>query len=188
VYVGIDVSKEHLDVATDDGAFSARFTNDEQGFGELVIRLQEVKPTLVILESTAQYQLEVSLVLATAQIPLAIVNPRQVRDYAKAMGILAKTDKLDAVTIARFGATVKPAAQTLPDAKTLELEALLTRRRQLVAMIASEKNRLQAIFGPAKQGAAAQSVRVFVMRGFRRNTRTVAKRRKETSYLFLKVS
>jgi transposase len=146
VYVGIDVSKEHLDVATDDGAFSAQFPNDEQGFGELVIRLQEVKPTLVILESTAQYQLEVSLVLATAQVPLAIVNPRQVRDYAKAMGILAKTDKLDAVTIARFGATVK-------------LEALLTRRRQLVGMIASEKNRLQAIFGPAKQGAAAQSVR-----------------------------
>jgi transposase len=159
VYVGIDVSKEHLDVATDDGAFSAQFANDEQGFGALVIRLQEVKPTLVILESTAQYQLGVSLMLATAQIPLAIVNPRQVRDYAKAMGILAKTDKLDAVTIARFGATVKPAAQTLPDAETLELEALLTRRRQLVGMIASEKNRLQAIFGPAKQGAAAQSVR-----------------------------
>lgn len=159
MYVGIDVSKEHLDVASEDGAFNARFSNDEQGFGGLVLRLQELKPTLVILESTAQYQLEVSLVLASARIPIAVVNPRQVRDYAKAMGILAKTDKLDAVTIARFGATVTPAAQTLPDDETLELEALLTRRRQLVAMVAAEKNRLQAIFGPAKQGAAAQSVR-----------------------------
>jgi len=159
VYVGIDVSKDHLDVASEDGAFTGRFPNDEQGFGELTKRLREVQPTLVVLESTAQYQLEVSLVLAAAQIPLAVVNPRQVRDYAKAVGILAKTDKLDAVAIARFGAAVKPAAQTLPDEQTLELEALLTRRRQLVGMIASEKNRLQAIFGPAKQGAAAQSVR-----------------------------
>ena len=159
MYVGIDVSKDHLDVASDDGAFAARFSNNEQGFGDLTKRLREVQPTLVVLESTAQYQLEVSLVLAAAQIPLAVVNPRQVRDYAKAVGILAKTDKLDAVAIARFGAVVKPAAQTLPDAQTLELEALLTRRRQLVDMIASEKNRLQAIFGPAKQSAAAQSVR-----------------------------
>ena len=159
MYVGIDVSKDHLDVGNEDGTFTGRFPNDEQGFGELTKRLREVQPTLVVLESTAQYQLEVSLVLAAAHIPLAVVNPRQVRDYAKAVGILAKTDKLDAVAIARFGAAVKPAAQTLPDEQTLELEALLTRRRQLISMIASEKNRLQAIFGPAKQGAAAQSVR-----------------------------
>jgi transposase len=159
VYLGIDVSKDHLDVANEDGAFSARFTNNEEGFGELTSRLRELNPTLVVLESTAQYQLEVSLVLAAAQIPLAVVNPRQVRDYAKAMGILAKTDKLDATAIARFGAAAKPIAQTLPDTQTLELEALLTRRRQLVGMIASEKNRLQSIFGPAKNGAAAQSVR-----------------------------
>lgn len=159
MYVGIDVSKEQLDVASDDGAFVAQFSNDEEGHAELTKRLLHVGPTLVALESTGNYQLEVSLVLQAAKVPLAVVNPRQVRDFAKATGVLAKTDKLDAVSIARFAAAVKPASQTLPDDKTLELEALLTRRRQLIGMIASEKNRLQALFGPAKQSAAAQSIR-----------------------------
>lgn len=159
MYVGIDVSKDQLDVASEDGAFAGQFSNDEEGHGQLTRKLLEMRPTLVVLESTAQYQLEVSLTLAAAKIPLAVVNPRQVRDFAKASGILAKTDKLDAGVIARFGAFAKPAAQPLPDDQTLELEALLTRRRQLVVMVAAEKNRLQAIFGPAKQGAAAQSVR-----------------------------
>jgi transposase len=159
VYVGIDVSKEQLDVASDDGAFVAQFANDEEGHGELTKRLLQVRPTLVVLESTGNYQLEVSLVLQAAKVPLAVVNPRQVRDFAKATGVLAKTDKLDALSIARFAAAVKPSAQTLPDDQTLELEALLTRRRQLVGMIASEKNRLQALFGPAKQSTAAQSIR-----------------------------
>jgi len=159
VYVGIDVSKEQLDVASDDGAFVAQFSNDDEGHAELTKRLLQVKPTLVALESTGNHQLEVSLVLQAAKVPLAVVNPRQVRDFAKATGVLAKTDKLDAVSIARFAAAVKPAAQPLPDDKTLELEALLTRRRQLIDMIASEKNRLQSLFGPAKQSAAAQSIR-----------------------------
>jgi len=159
VYVGIDVSKEQLDVASDDGALVAQFSNDEEGHARLTKQLLDVKPALVVLESTGNYQLEVSLVLQAAKVPLAVVNPRQVRDFAKATGVLAKTDKLDAVSIARFAAAVKPSAQTLPDDETLELEALLTRRRQLVGMIASEKNRLQALFGPAKQSVAAQSIR-----------------------------
>ena len=78
--------------------------------------------------------------MAAAQLPVAVVNPRQVRDFAKAVGILAKTDKLDAAVLARFGATVRPSAAPLPDAESLELEALLTRRRQLVTMIASANN------------------------------------------------
>lgn len=159
MFVGIDVSKDRLDVASDDGALAAHFSNDEGGHGELTRQLLELKPTLVVLESTGPYQIEVSLVLAAAKLPVAVVNPRQVRDFAKALGILAKTDKLDANVIARFGATVKPLAQPLPDSETLELEALLTRRRQLVAMIASEKNRQQALFGPAKDSEAAQSIR-----------------------------
>jgi transposase len=159
VYVGIDVSKEHLDVASEDGALAARFSNDEEGHGKLTKQLLELRPTLVVMEATGNYQLEVGLVLAAAKIPLAVVNPRQVRDFAKALGILAKTDAIDALAIARFGAAVKPAPQTLPDDKSLELEALLTRRRQLIGMIASEKNRMQAPFGPAKQSPAAQSIR-----------------------------
>ena len=132
MYVGIDVSKDHLDVASEDGVLEARFSNDEQGHGELTKRLVEVSPSLVVMEATGNYQLELSLVLAAAKVPLAVVNPRQVRDFAKAMGILAKTDAIDARAIARFGATVKPSAQTLPDDEALELEALITRRRQLV--------------------------------------------------------
>lgn len=159
MFVGIDVSKDQLDVASNDGALVAAFANDEAGHGELARRLLELKPTLVVLESTGPYQIEVSLVLAAAKLPLAVVNPRQVRDFAKAMGILAKTDTLDAAVLAHFGATVKPAAQALPDAETLQLEALLTRRRQLVGMIASEKNRLQALLGPAKESGAAKSIR-----------------------------
>lgn len=159
MYVGIDVSKEQLDVASDDGTLSEAFTNDEQGHGALTRKLLELNPELVVLESTGPYQIEVSLVLQAARLPVAVVNPRQVRDFAKAIGILAKTDKLDASVIARFAATVKPQVQPLPDAESLELEALLTRRRQLVGMIAAEKNRLQALFGPAKDSEAAQSIR-----------------------------
>jgi transposase len=159
VYVGIDVSKEHLDVASDDGALEARFANDEQGHGQIAARLRELSPQLVVLEATGNFQLELSVVLASAKLPVAVVNPRQVRDFAKALGILAKTDAIDARTIARFGATVKPDVQPLPDEQTLELEALMTRRRQLVGMIASERNRMQSLFGPAKTSWAEKSIR-----------------------------
>ena len=159
MYVGIDVSKEYLDVATDDGALVERFSNDEKGHGELVNRMLELRPTLVVLEATGNYQLELSISLATARVPLAVVNPRQVRDFAKALGILAKTDRIDARAIARFGEATKPQAQPLPDDETLELEALMTRRRQLIGMIASEKNRLQSLFGPAKNSLAEKSIR-----------------------------
>jgi transposase len=110
------------------------------------------------MEATGNFQLELSIVLASAKLPMAVVNPRQVRDFAKALGILAKTDAIDARTIARFGATVKPEAQPFPDDQALELEAMMTRRRQLIGMIASEKNRLQALFGPAKNSWAAKSI------------------------------
>jgi transposase len=159
MYIGIDVSKEHLDVASEDGTLEARFTNDEQGHGQIVARLRELTPELVVLEATGNFQLELSILLASAKLPMAVVNPRQVRDFAKALGILAKTDAIDARAIAHFGATVKPEAQPLPDEQALELEALMTCRRQLIGMIASEKNRLQALFGPAKTSWAEKSIR-----------------------------
>lgn len=159
MYVGIDVSKDHLDVASDDGALEARFANDEDGHGQLVMRLRELSPQLVVMEATGNFQLELSIVLASAKLPMAVVNPRQVRDFAKALGILAKTDSIDARTIASFGATVKPEAQPLPDDQALELEAMMTRRRQIIGMIASEKNRLKALVGPAKKSWAEKSIR-----------------------------
>lgn len=159
MYIGIDVSKENLDVASDDGALEARFSNDELGHTQLAERLQSLSPALVVMEATGNFQLELSVALAAAKLPMAVVNPRQVRDFAKALGMLAKTDAIDARAIARFAATVKPEVQPLPDKEALELESLMTRRRQLVGMIASEKNRLQALFGPAKQGWAEKSIR-----------------------------
>jgi transposase len=159
VYIGIDVSKEHLDVASLDGKLSGRWTNDELGLAELTKKLVELGPELVVMEATGGFELEVTLALAAAKVPLAVVNPRQVRDFAKALGYLAKTDKLDARVIAEFGAATKPSADPLPDVQAIELEALLTRRRQLVGMIASEKNRLASLFGPAKESWAEKSIR-----------------------------
>ena len=159
MFVGIDVSKDHLDVASEDGALELRVTNDEEGHGQLTRRLREASPSLIVLEATGNYQLELSIALAAAKLPVAVVNPRQVRDFAKALGFIAKTDSIDARAIARFGAAVKPQAQPLPDDEALELEALMTRRRQLIGMIASEKNRLQALFGPAKKSWAEKSIR-----------------------------
>lgn len=146
-------------MASDDGALEARFANDEEGHGRLVARLHELSPQLVVMEATGNFQLELSIVLASAKLPMAVVNPRQVRDFAKALGILAKTDAIDARTIASFGATVKPEAQPLPDDQALELEAMMTRRRQIIGMIASEKNRLKALVGPAKKSWAEKSIR-----------------------------
>jgi transposase len=159
MYVGIDVSKDHLDLASEDAQVNGRFSNDEQGHTELVKRLREFSPSLVVMEATGGYELEVSIALGTSKVPVAVVNARQVRDFAKAMGLLAKTDAIDAQVLARFGATVKPQSQPLPDDESLELQALLTRRRQLVGMLASEKNRLQSLFGPAKKGDAEKSIR-----------------------------
>ena len=123
MYVGIDVSKENLDVASDDGALDARFSNDELGHAQLTERLRGLSPALVVMEATGNFQLELSVALAAAKLPMAVVNPRQVRDFAKALGMLAKTDAIDARAIAQFAATVKPEVQPLADKEALELES-----------------------------------------------------------------
>jgi len=145
-YVGIDVSKATLDVAQGTGKTASEFwqgPNDDEGIERLIARLtiDKAKPTLVVLEATGGYELLVASMLATAGIPVAIVNPRQVRDFAKALGILAKTDKLDAGVLYRFAEAMRPEARPLPDPQVRELQALLVRRRQLVDMLTMEKNR-----------------------------------------------
>lgn len=152
-YVGIDVSKDHLDVATDDGKTTFRVTNDEVGQQQLLTRLLELKPALVVLEATGGYELEVVLQLGSGKAPVAVVNARQVRDFARALGILAKTDGIDALVLARFGAMTKPKAQPVPDEQTLELESMLLRRRQLVSMLATERNRLATFTITRRRGA-----------------------------------
>lgn len=146
-WVGIDVSKAELEIAVypSQEHWTCSYTPDTpEGIEALIQRLKALQTQLklVVMEATGGLQIHVVSALAEADIPLVVVNPRQVRDYAKAMGILAKTDKIDAEVIARFAEAVKPKPRALADAKAQELKALMARRRQLVGMLTQEKNRL----------------------------------------------
>src|SRR5262245_28524412 len=141
VYVGIDAAQAHLDVAVAPGGEAWRVANDPAGVAELVGRLTALGPALVVLEATGGVELLAAGELVAAGVPVAVVNPRQVRDFARATGRLAKTDALDAAVLARFAAAVRPPARPLPDAATRELQALVARRRQLVEMLTAETNR-----------------------------------------------
>ncbi len=142
VYIGIDVAKAKLDIAVRPSTEQWVAEHDEEGIAALVARLHALRPTLVVLEATGGRELPVSAALATAGLAVAVVNPRQVRDFARAIGQLAKTDALDAQVLARFAEVVRPTPRPLPDAQAQELSALLTRRRQLVAMRTAERQRL----------------------------------------------
>jgi transposase len=141
-YVGIDVAKATLDVAIGSDGEMVQVENNEAGIAQLIQRLGEVAPTLVVLEATGGYESLVAGAIAGREIAVAVVNPRQVRDFAKATGVLAKTDRIDARVLARFAEAVRPEPRPLPTAEAKELEELLSRRRQLVDMLTMEKNRL----------------------------------------------
>lgn len=141
-WVGIDVSKARLDVAVLPSEQAWQVSNDAQGHSELVKRLQELQPERVILEASGGFEVCAVAALVCAELPAVVVNPRQVRDFAKASGQLAKTDRLDARVLAQFGQVFKPALRPLPDATTRLLSALLTRRRQIQDMLTAERNRL----------------------------------------------
>ena len=140
-YVGIDVSSTALDGATDAGA-TWQHANTAAGIAATVAQVAAVEPTLVVLEATGAYHASVTSALLAAGLPVAVVNPRQVRRFAESVGQLAKTDRLDAAVLARFAAAVRPAPRPLPDAATQELTALVDRRRQLLEMLTMERNRL----------------------------------------------
>lgn len=142
VFVGIDVSKATLDVATNQSQAVKQYANNAKGIRQLVRTLRSRAPQLIVAEATGGYELAVACALAEAQLPLAIVNPRQVRDFAKSLGQLAKTDVLDAGILALFAARVQPPVRSLPDAQLLQLRAILTRRGQLQEMLQMERNRL----------------------------------------------
>lgn len=145
VFVGIDVSKAQLDVALRPGEDVWQVSNDEAGIAELVGKLQQLGIGVIVLEATGGWELAVVGALAEVGLPVAVVNPRQVRDFAKSLGRLAKTDRLDAKILAHFGEAIRPEPRPLPDEQTRHLEALLTRRRQLIEMLVAEKNRQQLI-------------------------------------------
>jgi transposase len=149
--VGIDVAKAELVVATRPAGERWTVENDERGVRTLVERLRRDAVELVVLEATGGYELLCVAALAAASLPVVVVNPRQVRDFARATGQLAKTDAIDADILALFAERVRPAVRALPDAEAQELEALLARRRQLLEMLQAERNRLGQVFGRGKR-------------------------------------
>ena len=149
--VGIDVAKGELVVATRPAGERWTVENDERGVRTLVERLRRDATELVVLEATGGYELVCVAALAAAKLPVVVANPRQVRDFARATGQLAKTDRLDADILALFAGRVRPEVRALPDAEAQELDALLARRRQLLEMLQAERNRLGQVFGRGKQ-------------------------------------
>ncbi len=143
LFVGIDVSKDRLDVAVRPTGEAWQVSHDSRGISRLVERLGELAPRLVVLEATGGMEMALAGELASSHLAIAVVNPRQVRDFARAAGKLAKTDALDAHALAHFAQAMHPASRPLPNTDTQELKALVARRRQLVEMITAEKNRFK---------------------------------------------
>ena len=142
IYAGIDVAKDRLDLAVRPSGAVRTVTYDADGIRGLVSELQSLRPSAVVLESTGGLELPLAGALAAASLPVVVVNPRQVRDFARATGRLAKTDVLDAQVLAHFAEAVRPAVRPLPDSDTQELHSLTARRTQVVEMLVAEKNRL----------------------------------------------
>jgi transposase len=142
IYVGIDVSKDSLDVTALPSKEKWRYANDEVGIGKLVARLKKLSTSLIVMEPTGGLEAMVAAALAAEGINVAIVNARQIRDYARATGKLAKTDKLDALVMAEFASVIKPQPRQLRDEESEEIKATVSRRRQLLGMLTAEKNRM----------------------------------------------
>jgi transposase len=141
-FVGIDVAKAQLDIAVRPSGERWAISNDATGIGTLVARLQPLHPTLIVLEATGGLERAATAALATAGLPVVVVNPRQARDFARATGQLAKTDALDARALAHCADVIRPTPRPLPDAQTQERRALLGRRQPLLGMRTAEQNRL----------------------------------------------
>ena len=154
IYIGIDVSKENLDVYILEHDKHFQFSQTETGLSELVKIIKPFNPALVVLEATGGFENNAASILASSNIPVAVINPRQVRDFAKATGTLAKTDCLDAKIIAMFGKAIKPKVSSLPDETLKQLNLLVRRRSQLVHMIGQEKTRLSS-----SKGFMAESIK-----------------------------
>lgn len=141
-FIGVDVSKERLDCFCRPTGIAFSFDNTPPGIAALVQWVEAQQPQLIVLEATGGLERPLVAELVVAQLPVVVVNPRQVRDFARAIGQLAKTDRIDAVVIAHFGEAVNPEVRPWPDHLTQQMDALMTRRRQLVQMLAAERNHL----------------------------------------------
>ena len=141
VFIGIDIAKDTLDFHVNPTGESWTSKNDVKDISEAVKRLSSLEPTCVVLEATGGYEMLLAVALTAAELPVAIVNPCQVRNFAKALGILAKTDSIDAEVLARFAEKVEPECRPIPSEETRALKELVSRRRQIVEMRTMEKNR-----------------------------------------------
>lgn len=152
VFAGVDVSKARLDVACTDSDDAWGVSNAPDGIGQLVQQLREIGPALVVMEATGGFEVAAAAALAAAEIPVVIANPRQVRDFAKSTGQLAKTDAIDAHILALFAERVRPQVRPLPDDAARALDAVVGRRRQIIDMLTAEKNRLGFALPAVQQG------------------------------------
>ena len=150
-FVGIDIAKADFVVASRPDGTSWAATNDPAGIAATVDRVRALAPALVVLEATGGYETALVVALAAAGLPVVVANPRQVRDFAKATGQLAKTDRVDAQLLALFAERVHPTPRPLPDGALRYLEALMTRRRQLLEMVTAEHNRLEHATAPVRR-------------------------------------
>ena len=144
IFVGIDVAKAQLDVAVRPADDRWEISHDDAGIGQLVSQLKSLGPAMVLVEVSGGLELPLVAALASEELPVVVVNPRQVRDFARATGKLAKTDALDAAVLAHFAEAVRPPVRPLRDAETQVLNSLVARRHQVMTMLVSEKNRLSA--------------------------------------------
>lgn len=158
VFVGLDVSKDAIDVGVYPSGEAWRGGTTEADLAALVAQLAARAPTLIVLEATGGYEAGLVAALVTAGLPVAVVNPRQVRDFARATGHLAKTDALDAQVLALFAARIQPTPRPVPDAALQDLTALVARRRQVVEMLGAERNRW-AVARPAVRRAVRAHIR-----------------------------
>ncbi len=140
-FIGVDVSKEKLDVCVMPGGELHDFQNDAEGIEKLVALFKQLRPVAIVLEATGGYERPPLFAMQDAGLPVTLVNPRQVRDFARGLGQLAKTDRLDAAVLAEFARLVAPAPSEKTSEKQRELEALVVRRRQLVTLLVAEENR-----------------------------------------------
>ena len=140
-YVGVDVSKESLDMVVYSTGETRSFGNDDAGIAKATTWLKQVNSAIIVMEATGGMEVSLYIALQEANLPVAVINPRQIRDFAKSMGILAKTDKVDAKVLARYAATIQPEAHPLPGEEARQLKTVVTRRSQLGEMIIAETNR-----------------------------------------------
>ena len=150
IFIGVDISQDTVDVAVQPGT-AFKMANDEQGITAAVNRLQALQPTLIVLEATGGLEVPLAGALAAVGLPVVVINPRQVRDFARATGQLAKTDRLDAPVLAHVAEAIRPPVRPVPDEQTQAFAALVARRRQLIERLTAEKNRLRLAARPIQK-------------------------------------